>query len=411
MSKSQMIGAAALWLAAIPLATATSAPSALSLQALETRAVQRDERPHEMAAMLEAAQARIETAAELPDPRLRLGLNNLPVDSFRLDQADMTQVAVGVQQRFPAGRTRALRRERADTEAATVAARLQRSEREVRREVRTAWLEGHAATARLTLLEALQPVRQRTVAVTEAAYAAGQGAQAEVRAAQLELTALAEQALASRGQREAARARLERWLDPGERIEWDEALPALLRELPRGEVARHPELQELNARGAGAAVAVDLAREAYKPDWGIEAGYGFRDGRADFISFGVDIALPFFTERRQDPALLAAERERLAVGHAAANRDRELSTRFAALRATADALQARLALYDAEILPQRLALTQVTRTDYQSGRGALRAVLEAEAAEIEARLRRLELEVERAGQIIEVRYLAGETPA
>ncbi len=39
----------------------------------------------------------------LPDPRLSLGAVNVPVDSFDLEQEQMTQLKVGIRQDFPRG--------------------------------------------------------------------------------------------------------------------------------------------------------------------------------------------------------------------------------------------------------------------------------------------------------------------
>lgn len=55
--------------------------------------------------------------SRLPDPRLRLGMLNMPVDTFDFTQEPMTQAQIGLQQQFPPGRTLAIRRERRLAEA------------------------------------------------------------------------------------------------------------------------------------------------------------------------------------------------------------------------------------------------------------------------------------------------------
>ena len=45
-------------------------------------------------------------AESLPDPKLKLGFANLPVDSFNLGQEPMTQAVIGIRQQFPRGQTR-----------------------------------------------------------------------------------------------------------------------------------------------------------------------------------------------------------------------------------------------------------------------------------------------------------------
>ena len=48
------------------------------------------------------------SAGQLPDPKLSLGIANLPTDTFEFNQEPMTQFKVGVSQQFPRGKTREL---------------------------------------------------------------------------------------------------------------------------------------------------------------------------------------------------------------------------------------------------------------------------------------------------------------
>ena len=59
---------------------------------------------------------------------------------------------------------------------------------------------------------------------------------------------------------------------------------------------------------------VDLAKQAYKPAWAIEGGYGARGAdRPDFASVGVSLTIPLFTGKRQDRALSAARKDKSAA--------------------------------------------------------------------------------------------------
>ncbi|MGB0514980.1 MAG: hypothetical protein ACPGJE_09090, partial [Wenzhouxiangellaceae bacterium] len=62
-------------------------------------------------ARAQAFEERAVSEAQLPDPRVTTQIANLPVDSFSFDQADMTQVRLGLRQEFPPGRTLAIRGE------------------------------------------------------------------------------------------------------------------------------------------------------------------------------------------------------------------------------------------------------------------------------------------------------------
>jgi len=61
-----------------------------------------------LAANVEREQAMLEealAAAQLPDPRVSIGLSNLPLDTFNLGQEPMTQLRVGINQVIPRGDT------------------------------------------------------------------------------------------------------------------------------------------------------------------------------------------------------------------------------------------------------------------------------------------------------------------
>ena len=47
----------------------------------------------------------------LPDPKLRLAAVNVPVDTFDLEQEQMTQLKIGIQQNFPRGNSLALKQQ------------------------------------------------------------------------------------------------------------------------------------------------------------------------------------------------------------------------------------------------------------------------------------------------------------
>ena len=48
---------------------------------------------------------RVIADGQLPDPKIKLGIMYMPVDSFDRSQEPMTQLQVGIQQSFPRGRT------------------------------------------------------------------------------------------------------------------------------------------------------------------------------------------------------------------------------------------------------------------------------------------------------------------
>src|SRR2546425_9078670 len=127
-------------------------------------------------AALAAATELVPRAQQLPDPKLRIGVDNLPVngaDRFRYDSDFMTMRKIGVMQDFPNREKRRLRGERAALERDVESANLAAQRAGLRREIALAWLELYfAQQARAPLVELVGELQLQLDTVS-AAIAAG----------------------------------------------------------------------------------------------------------------------------------------------------------------------------------------------------------------------------------------------
>ena len=424
--------AAALWAGAAPAADAAGPPGPLTLQEATTLAVDSDpwlggSRQREQALAQEAVAARA-----LPDPRLSLLAGNLPVDSFELGQEAMTQLAVGVSQRFPRGASRRLagrqREELADAEGR------RRAERraQLRRRVSLLWLDLYRAQESIRLVEDDRPLFEQLLAITRSSYAITDGAtgQQDLIRAQLEMTRLEDRVAALAMARDAAREQLAQWVGPAARRPLatpgteEAALPAALAGTAgaAGELYSllqgHPALQAHDRRIAALDTAAEIARQGLRPEWRFSAQYGYRDDdpfgdeRADLFTVGVSIDLPLFTADR-------ARREAdAAVARAAALRSerqlllRQLVAELKAALARLRRLEERQALYASALLPQMEQRAEAALAAYHSDRGDFAEALRARIAVLDTRIEALELDVERRRSRASIDYLlAGSGPA
>jgi len=94
-------------LAAIVIHSSVAA-SVLSLEFAEQLALSSDPGVQAVQANQRALEEMSVAAEQLPDPLLKMGLMSLPTDTFNLGQEAMTQVQVGLVQKFPRGKTREL---------------------------------------------------------------------------------------------------------------------------------------------------------------------------------------------------------------------------------------------------------------------------------------------------------------
>lgn len=286
---------------------------------------------------IDAAREEAARADALPDPRLTLGLVNVPVagaDAFDLRADDMTMRQVGVMQEFPARAKRQSRRAMADrmieqTQALSLAERAA-----VRSAAAEAWIALWAAQREVEALQAQRAQSTLVIGIAKARLAGGTGTAADALAAQSAALELDHRIDAAEAEVAAGRAALARWLG----IEPDDLTivgsPPDLSVLRVDEarlltsVDRQGPLLAWRSRESVAEAAVSAALAETRPDWSVSAMYGQRTRapggmpRSNMLTVEFSIGLPLLARNRQDRDVAArrAERDAVAAEHEDARR-------------------------------------------------------------------------------------------
>ena len=254
-----------------------------------------------------AARDRAVAGAQLPDPVLRAGVDNVPVegaDRFTLGRDFMTMRRIGVMQEFTGTDKRRLRRERGERAVAREKAVRGVALAELRRGVASAWLERAYAAQASRLVESLLDELNLQVQTLEAGVRSGRTSALDLRAAQAMVIVTQDQLAASRQQESLAARQLARWLaDDAERpasaLPDTDALAAGTLESVT-DLAHHAELAVAREDEALAETEARLAQRSKSPDWSVEVAYQQRGaGFADMVSFGVAVPLPLFAADRR----------------------------------------------------------------------------------------------------------------
>ena len=169
-------------------------------------------RPAEQAS---AARSAVIPAGELPDPRLNLGVQNLPIegtDRWSMNRDFMTMQVVGLSQEVP---NRDKRKARIETAQATV----ERADAEalferlkVRAATAQAWVAAYTVQRKLEQFDAFYKENQLLASTVRASLAGGAGSTADTLAPKQELAQLDEQKDVLLSQSAQARAALKRWI-------------------------------------------------------------------------------------------------------------------------------------------------------------------------------------------------------
>jgi len=345
----------------------------------------------------EAAREDAARAAALPDPRLTLGLTNVPVtgtDAFDLRADDMTMKQVGVMQEFPAWAKRQARRAVADrmieqTQALTLVERLA-----VRQAAAQAWIALWTAQREVEALQAQREQSALAISIAKARLAGGTGTAADALAAQSAALELDNRIDAAEADVAAARATLARWLgiEPEELTIIGASPDLTVLSIDESSlltsVARQGPLLAWQSRESVAEAAVAAAVAETRPDWSVSAMYGQRERtsggmpRSDMLSIEFSIGLPLLTRNRQDRGVAArrAELDAVAAEHEDARRMQVEAVR----RGLAEwhGLKRQIARKEQQALPLAHDRSQVALAAYRGG-GSLQPWLDARRDELE----------------------------
>lgn len=365
-------------------------------------------------ARIDAARAAAIPAGELPDPKLILALDNVPIsgpDRLSLRRDFMTMQRVGLMQEVP---NRAKRRARVDqAEAAIARTEIERTTEllNIRRETALAWIGRLTAERKLAIFTEFERENTLLADAVRARIAGGRGRPAEGVMPRQEALALAARRDELITQRRRAAAALQRWIG----AEYD-ATPAgdwptwpVTRATLQQRFAHHPELTAFEPMLRMADAEVREAEAGKTPDWGVELAYQKRgEPYDDMVSVQLSFDLPVFAARRQDPRIAEKRAERLRLA----------SEREAVLRAHAEMLEADLSEYERleravqrqrdtllPLLQEKIALSLAS---YRASTTELTELIAARRELIEERLKLVELEGARAQTAARLHFTYGQ---
>lgn len=353
------------------------------------------------AAQLEAARQGVAPAGELPDPRLALGIANLPIDGpdrFRADRDFMTMRGVGLMQEFPNPAKRRARVAGAEGRVAVAVAEQQTTARRLRADTAVAWIARASAEAQLARLDDLAIENRHFAAAVAAQVAAGGGKASAAVEPRLEAAAIEARRDVLAARREQAIATLRRWLGDAADAPLVGAIPALpiSADTLRHGLHRHPALAVFAAKDDVLAAAVDEGKAAKRPDWAVEAAYQQRAAPfSDMVSVQLSFDLPLFADTRQDPQIAARRAEQIAL---AAERDaafREHRAMLAAGLAEYRRLTRALARQRELLLPLAHQKVALATAAWGGVKADLTEVMAARRERIDAELAAIALDGER----------------
>lgn len=385
-------------LAALSAAHAADAPltfeDTLRLAAGQSRQLAAQDSAISAASEMSAA------ASRLPDPVLRLGIDNLPVDGpdrFSVTSDFMTMRRIGVMQEITGEEKRRLRGERGELEAERERSNRRGMLAGVQRDAGAAWLERYYVERMRTVLGVLAGETRASIEAAEAAYRGGRATRGDVLASRAALVTLEDRGAMLDRQLRLAKIALSRWIgaDAERPLQGPPPDTAKVRlDLVRldEDLRHHPVLAALAQQAALADTDARLARALKKPDWSVEFAYQQRGPSfSNMVSIGVSIPLPVAPAQRQDREVAAklagSEQARAQLDDARRVHTAEVRAMIAEWESGRD----RLRRIESELVPLAAQRSEAALAAYRGNAGTLAAVLEARRNESDTRLQALQL--------------------
>jgi len=389
------------------------AQAQLSLPDVQRRAVERSRQVAAQDAAVTASREMAVAAAQLPDPVLKLGVDNLPVngaDRFSLTRDFMTMRRIGLMQELTREKKRELRGQKFEREADKSTAEKDAAIAAIQRDSAIAWLERYYAEAMAAVL-AEQAAQARTeIIAAEGAYRGGRGSQADAIATHSTLAALEERASEYASRIRVAKANLARWIGEGADapLAAPPAMDAVRLETGALEthLATHPEIVMLAQQEQIAVMEARIAQAARTPDWTVELAYQQRGPEfSNMVSLGVSVPLPWDRANRQDREIAS----KLAMAEQArAQREEMLRAHIGEVRAMLDEWhnkRERLTRYERDLIPLARERTKAALAGYQGGKATIGDLLMARRNESEVQMQAVQLETEAARHWARLNFL------
>jgi outer membrane protein TolC len=406
----------------------------LSLQQAVEKAVSQDDWLISSQQKENAIRALSQGMTALPDPKINVGLLNMPTDSFDFNQEAMTQFNVSVSQMFPAGDTLRLTGEKYAVQGDQMPLMRDNRRAMLAMEVSNLWLTAYSYEESIKLVKQNRILFEQLHEVVESSYSSayGRAKQQDLVRSELELIKLDHRLTQLSQAKENALKKLSQYILPtmADQNTADQDITLKTTGEPimvtpsnilssnslalAARLSLHPLVRIVDVQSNTAQIDKAIAEQKYKPEWGVTLGYGYRGDdlsgkdRADLASIAVSVSVPIFSSSRQDAQVKAAS---LQVESFLSEKQlvlNELMAKYRVLTSDITLLDQRIRLYQTKLLPSYRESAQAMLNAYTSNDGVFSDVVQARIATLNAHIELLNIRIERFKRLAELNYVMAQ---
>lgn len=377
------------FIAVILFSTSMSFAQVETLGSLQRLALERNPRLKAMVSETLMMKSRILSVSSLEDPRVKLGINNVPTDSFSLSEEEMTSKEIGISQMIPLGGKLGIKKEIAAKEFDKAVLALKKEKSELLHMLRMKFFELNYLRDTIGIMKEIKLQIALLVKSEIAANKTGMGSLANVIKAETE-SAMADEEIIVLEQKEKETA---------ERISYLVGSPVSIGKIadepalknavyPAGDeavgavLAGNPDLKMLMADVSIVSSEISLAKSEFIPDMELGLSYMQRDSgpmgkRSDMVSGMVTFNIPAWFYKRNQPMLEEMKKKKSANEDILRNYKNYLRAQTLTVVSQVEKWKTLMKLYSERIIPQTELTLETLLSRYRTGKMEFMSVIDA----------------------------------
>jgi outer membrane protein TolC len=310
-----------------PIISAKSLPLAdpVGLESIIEKAVASNAELKALQSELDAYRAQVGPAGTLDDPMLSVEMMNVPTDSFRLNESEMSGVQISLSQKLPFPGKLDAQKELATLRSQVLVHRLKQMQLQIAWNVKRIYYELYLRSKKKSILENQRNYLRQTLTTSRSRYALNQVSQASILNLQVEEAQLANEQLRLSSEMKDLQAEMAHISGHAEHSPKMEFPPIQIerinikrwtdKEITEKVTTNNFELQALQSEVLASDASVNLARKSYLPDFELMANYTIREktigmtnpgNGQDMMGAKIGVSLPIWGDTKQSQQIKEA---------------------------------------------------------------------------------------------------------
>lgn len=345
-----------------------------SLFDLQNLVIKESPRLKSMELETEMMRRRIPVSSALEDPKLKIGINSVPLDSWSFKEEDMTTKEIGISQMIPLGGKLGIKESIAIKEYEKSKERLRKEKVEMLHMLRMNVYELFYIKSSLKILEEIKDYLKLLIESESAATKSGMGSLTNIVKANIEYTMVNEEIISLRQKEAEAKKKLsyltgltEMEIDiKMDDFSWVELVDINPDEIREKIFQNNPDLRLLAIEKEISEKEVTLRQKEYYPDLEIGISYMQRDDsplgmkRPDMVSAMAVLNIPIWYKKKNIPMIEEMQKKHGMVDSSIKDKKNELVARLDTISSQLKKWKELYRLYKDELIPQNeLALETI----------------------------------------------------